>query len=104
MFATPLVRALLGAASFISTVSGVAIDSDLVFKRQDVWPSSIANDVHDRSWPEFANKTQRWTTYSAPTFNEIFIPQNERELSMGVSISSLAVSSGIDLLTYYFSS
>jgi hypothetical protein len=84
MVATRLVHALLGAASFISTVSSAAVDNDLVYS-QGAWPASIADDAHDRSWPEFVNKTERWTTYSAPTFNEVFLPDNERELSMGVS-------------------
>ncbi|KAI8933234.1 hypothetical protein NX059_009867 [Plenodomus lindquistii] len=88
MFATRLVHALLGATSIISIASGAAIDNDAVYKRQDTWPASIADDAHDQSWPEFASRTERWSTYSAPTFNEVFLPQNEEELSQGLKYLS----------------
>lgn len=49
------------------------------------WPSSLANEAYGPSWTQFANATQRWSTYAAPTFNEVFIPQTEEDLSAGVS-------------------
>ncbi|KAI1394184.1 uncharacterized protein F4822DRAFT_424651 [Hypoxylon trugodes] len=45
------------------------------------WPPSIAGEAHGPSWPQFANATLRWSTYAAPTFNEVFIPQTEEDLS-----------------------
>ena len=77
---------LLAASSLVPTVLGAAIDTDLVFGRQDTWPASLAGEAHDQSWPEFSQKTQRWSTFSAPTFNEVFIPQNENDLVRGVNM------------------
>lgn len=50
-----------------------------------VWPSTLNGQVYGESWPEFANKTKRWSTYRAPTFDEVFLPENEHDLSLGVS-------------------
>ncbi|KAI1103735.1 FAD binding domain-containing protein [Jackrogersella minutella] len=53
-------------------------------KREDV--TGLANvvpavDVHTPSWPQWVNETTRWSSYSAPTFDLIFIPNNEQEIS-----------------------
>ncbi|PHH87957.1 hypothetical protein CDD83_8171 [Cordyceps sp. RAO-2017] len=57
---------------------------------QNGWPGSIANEVNGPSWPQFANATQRWSTYAAPTFNEVFIPRTEADLSTGLKYLSRA--------------
>ncbi|ETS86542.1 hypothetical protein PFICI_00370 [Pestalotiopsis fici W106-1] len=53
-----------------------------------VWPTEVAADVHDASWSDFAAKTERWSTYQAPTFDEVFLPQSEEELSLGLEYMS----------------
>jgi hypothetical protein len=52
---------------------------------QAAWPLSISQEVHEPSWPLFASATARWSTYAHPTFNEVFIPQTEHDLAVGVS-------------------
>lgn len=54
-----------------------------------VWPREIASEVYGPEWPEFANATERWSAYEAPTFNEVFIPQTPQDLSLGVSAPHL---------------
>ncbi|KAI0882904.1 uncharacterized protein GGS22DRAFT_195620 [Annulohypoxylon maeteangense] len=51
---------------------------------QYMWPPSEAGQVHGPSWLQFANATTRWSTYAAPTINEVFIPQSEDDLSAGL--------------------
>ncbi|KAI1770585.1 hypothetical protein F4818DRAFT_446201 [Hypoxylon cercidicola] len=48
-----------------------------------MWPPSEAAQAHGPSWLQFANATMRWSTYAAPTFNEVFIPRREEDLSAG---------------------
>lgn len=65
--------------------STVAFD---ILKRDanmSVWPSNLAGEVHDSSWPEWANTTIRWSTYDAPTFDSVFIPSTPEDLASGVS-------------------
>ncbi|KAI1196102.1 hypothetical protein F5X97DRAFT_334922 [Nemania serpens] len=45
----------------------------------------IAAHVHGPEWPQFVNKTTRWSTFEAPTFDKVFLPTNEKELSSGVT-------------------
>lgn len=49
------------------------------------WPARIASKAYGPSSSLFVQKTTRWSTFEAPTFNEVFLPANEQELSMGVS-------------------
>lgn len=58
-----------------------------VYGRQPnyTWPSQVADQAHDPSWPQFVEKTTRWSTYEPPSFNEVFIPEDEEDLSIGVS-------------------
>lgn len=68
-----------------AAASTVAFD---VLKREanmSVWPSNLASDVHDSSWPDWANTTIRWSTYDAPTFDSVFIPTTPEDLASGVS-------------------
>jgi fumiquinazoline A oxidase len=50
-----------------------------------VWPTSVAGLAHDENWTNFTKKTIRWSSYEAPTFNEVFLPVTEEDLSRGVS-------------------
>ncbi|KAK2014653.1 FAD-binding domain-containing protein [Colletotrichum eremochloae] len=49
-----------------------------------VWPSEVSGLVYDKTWAGFGEKTTRWSSYKAPTFNEVFLPQTEEELSIGL--------------------
>lgn len=35
--------------------------------------------------PEFVNQTMRWSAWSAPSFNMVFIPAEEEDISIAVS-------------------
>lgn len=35
--------------------------------------------------PEWTNQTMRWSSWSAPSFNTVFIPAKEEDISIGVS-------------------
>ncbi|EPS34783.1 hypothetical protein PDE_09747 [Penicillium oxalicum 114-2] len=53
-----------------------------------VWPLTLSDLIHGKSWPDFATKTERWSTYRAPTFDEVFLPANEHDLSLGLQYMS----------------
>lgn len=55
-----------------------------------VWPIDVAGLAHDKTWPDFTEKTTRWSSYEAPTFNQVFLPETEEDLSIGVSKMSFA--------------
>ncbi|KAE8370460.1 FAD-binding domain-containing protein [Aspergillus caelatus] len=57
-------------------------------KHGSVWPEAINDLVYGPSWPNFVNKTQRWSTYDAPTFDLVFLPETEEELSQGLQFMS----------------
>jgi len=74
---------VLSAASAVSCVATPVHWAG--FERQEPgWPASIANFVHNTSWPSFAQKSQRWDAYKAPTFKLVFLPENEKALGDGV--------------------
>ncbi|KAI1496064.1 hypothetical protein F5X99DRAFT_425229 [Biscogniauxia marginata] len=73
----PLLVGLIGS----TTATPYAVN----LRRQNAtWPSEIADEAHGPDWPEFVNKTTRWSTYEAPTFNEVFLPETEDDLSLGL--------------------
>ena len=82
------VTALLAAVQTVSstpfTVGGLDQRSASP-SNSSVWPSALNGQVYGESWPEFSNKTKRWSSYRAPTFDEVFLPENENDLSLGVS-------------------
>ena len=47
----------------------------------DILPSA---EIYTPSSPEWDEGTRRWSTYSAPTFDLLFIPKNEQEISQAV--------------------
>lgn len=85
------IRCLLLLADAFSTVHGAAVPLNTAAslqrlnRRYDDWPSQVAESVHNSSWPDFVNQTTRWSTYAAPTFNVVFVPQSEEDLAVGVS-------------------
>ena len=70
---------------------GTAAGLQSLTKRYNDWPSQVAESVFNSSWPEFAKKTTRWSTYAAPTFNTVFIPACGEDLAAGVKWMNLAV-------------
>lgn len=80
-----LVQAIPAVVAFavVATASPYA----RLHQRQNgtAWPSEIAHEAHDYSWPQFVNETIRWSTYEPPSFDEVFLPETEEDLSTGVS-------------------
>ncbi|KAI1879130.1 hypothetical protein JX265_003307 [Neoarthrinium moseri] len=83
-----LVQGLLGALLLAPTT--VATPYSRNHRRRDeyVWPTEVADQAHDSSWPDFVNKTTRWSTYEPPSFNEVFLPENVEDLSIGLKYLS----------------
>ncbi|KAL9017077.1 MAG: hypothetical protein Q9185_005588 [Variospora sp. 1 TL-2023] len=81
-----------GPAAFLFASTAIATPYGRLFGRQDdyIWPSGVADQAHDSSWSEFVNKTTRWSTYEAPSFNEVFIPETVEDLSIGLQYLSSA--------------
>lgn len=46
---------------------------------------STGAKIHTPDWPEFANETGRWSTYDAPTFDLLFVPETEDDIAVAVS-------------------
>ena len=74
-------------ASFLFTAVSTATPYTRLYERQSnyTWPSEVADQAYGPSWSQFVNKTTRWSTYEAPSFNEVFLPETEEDLSIGVS-------------------
>ncbi|RYP12518.1 hypothetical protein DL765_007280 [Monosporascus sp. GIB2] len=54
-------------------------------KRQEAgWPDVIASSVINDTSSEFGLKSARWSSYEAPTFDAVFIPETEEDLSVGL--------------------
>ncbi|KAK9414375.1 putative FAD-binding PCMH-type domain-containing protein [Seiridium unicorne] len=53
-----------------------------------VWPQQVTAEVHNTTWTDFTEKTERWSTYKAPTFDQVFLPQTEEDLSLGLEYMS----------------
>lgn len=64
----------------------------------DYLPSA---EIHTSSWPQWAEETQRWSTYSAPTFDLIFIPKDEQEISAAVSLASYSCEMSLVLTCFH---
>ena len=82
-----ITKSLLALLSTVSAVSSAATPAHWAgFGRQQPgWPTSVADSVHNSTWSSFAEKTQRWSAYRAPTFDLVFLPESEADLSDGVS-------------------
>lgn len=91
-------KACLGLLAIVETVSSTPLGKEFFNARsispsqELVWPTTISSQIHSESWPDFANKTQRWSSYKAPTFDEVFLPKDEHDLALGVSTIFLHVS------------
>lgn len=96
-----LLQALTAFLTIIQTVSSTPLTFGGLRRRNEsqtnntVWPTDVAGLAHDETWPDFAAKTARWSSYEAPTFDEVFLPVTEEDLSIGVSTSSFASNTSI---------
>lgn len=85
MVGSTLLQALPTAFLLAATVSATPYAQQYGRQSNYNWPSQVAGEAHDPSWPQFVNKTIRWSTYEPPSFNEVFLPKTEKDLSIGVS-------------------
>ncbi|KAK5628284.1 hypothetical protein RRF57_003999 [Xylaria bambusicola] len=46
-------------------------------------PAEIAYRFHSPDWSEWNAYATRWSTYAAPSFDYVFLPETERDLSIG---------------------
>ncbi|KAL8783421.1 MAG: hypothetical protein Q9195_009397 [Heterodermia aff. obscurata] len=79
-------------AAFLFASTSTATPYTRLYGRQSnyTWPSEVADEAHGPSWPQFVNKTTRWSTYEPPSFNEVFLPKTEENLSIGLHYLSTA--------------
>ncbi|KAF2963805.1 hypothetical protein GQX73_g9769 [Xylaria multiplex] len=77
-------RSLLTLSAIIVTASSAAtpICRD-VSGNGTGWPSDVVGSVVDSSDPKFSTQSARWSSYEAPTFSQVFAPEDEEQLSIG---------------------
>ena len=91
-----LLQALPTFLATIQSVSSAAVSfrglhpRDISQSNGTMWPSAVAGEFYDSSWANFAQATERWSTYEAPSFNEVFLPKTEQDIAIGVSILHIA--------------
>lgn len=86
MLGSALLQVVQAAFLFTSASTAATIYPRLYGSQYNyTWPNEIADQAHDPSWSQFVNKTTRWSTYEPPSFNEVFLPETEEDLSIGVS-------------------
>lgn len=86
MLGSALLQVVQAAFLFTSASTAATIYPRLYGSQSNyTWPNEIADQAHDPSWSQFVNKTTRWSTYEPPSFNEVFLPETEEDLSIGVS-------------------
>ncbi|KAI1161563.1 hypothetical protein F5B18DRAFT_627380 [Nemania serpens] len=49
------------------------------------WPTQLAAEYFTPKSPAYKNLTSRWSTFEAPTFTAVFVPENEKDLSKGLA-------------------
>ncbi|KAI5866018.1 hypothetical protein GGS23DRAFT_364536 [Durotheca rogersii] len=86
MVASTFVPSLIALSSAASAVASVIKPPRFVHvERQEAgWPGLIATSVINETSSKFASKVARWSSYEAPTFDFVFIPETEAELSAGL--------------------
>lgn len=83
-----IVQALPALLAIVQTASSTPLTFSTLYPRNDsqiVWPTEVSSLVHDKTWAGFGEKTTRWSSYKAPTFDEVFLPETEEQLSLAVS-------------------
>ncbi|KAL8686689.1 MAG: hypothetical protein Q9218_006936 [Villophora microphyllina] len=90
MVGSALLQAVSAAFFFASTAT--ATPYTRLYDRQAnyTWPSEVAGQAYGPSWPQFVNKTTRWSTYEPPSFNEVFLPKTEEDVAIGLQYLSSA--------------
>ncbi|RYP25004.1 hypothetical protein DL765_000232 [Monosporascus sp. GIB2] len=89
-----ILQALPALLAIIQTVSSTPLTFGGLHQRNEsqpddpVWPSGLAGLVHNKTWPNFTEETTRWSSYEAPTFDQVFLPETEEELSLGLQYMS----------------
>jgi hypothetical protein len=58
---------------------------DLARRQNAAWPATVSGEVYNSNWANFSEAIERWSIYKAPTFNSVFLPETEQDLSLGVS-------------------
>ncbi|KAK1854563.1 hypothetical protein CCHR01_02839 [Colletotrichum chrysophilum] len=71
-----------------SVLAGPALGSPKSTRTIEPWPEEISHLAFNESWPQFVAKTTRWSTFEAPTFNEVFLPETIEQLSQGLGYLS----------------
>ncbi|KAJ0368335.1 hypothetical protein COL154_002616 [Colletotrichum chrysophilum] len=71
-----------------SVLAGPALGSPKSTRTIEPWPEEISHLAFNESWPQFVEKTTRWSTFEAPTFNEVFLPETIEQLSQGLGYLS----------------
>jgi hypothetical protein len=81
-----LLQAFPALFAIIQIASGKPFTyEELEARSKPVWPATVSGEVHDSSWANFSETTIRWSSFEAPTFNSVFLPKTEQDLSLGVS-------------------
>ena len=94
MIALTLLQALPVFLAIIWTVASKPLTFRSLHPRNEsqpdgtIWPTDLTGLAHDETWSNFTEATLRWSSYEAPTFNEVFLPVTEEDLSLGVSTLS----------------
>ncbi|KAI8172107.1 FAD binding domain containing protein [Colletotrichum sp. SAR 10_86] len=71
-----------------SVLVGPALGSSKSTRTIEPWPEEISHLAFNESWPQFVEKTTRWSTFEAPTFDEVFLPETIEQLSQGLGYLS----------------
>ncbi|KEY71946.1 hypothetical protein S7711_07095, partial [Stachybotrys chartarum IBT 7711] len=74
----------------VALLAGAALAAPSLRCRNETaaWPTDIQGLVLDEASPEWENLTARWSTYSAPTFNELFLPHTIEDISLALGYLS----------------
>ncbi|EXF79652.1 hypothetical protein CFIO01_12138 [Colletotrichum fioriniae PJ7] len=86
-----IVQALPALLAIVQTASSTPLTFSTLYPRNDsqiVWPTEVSSLVHDKTWAGFGEKTTRWSSYKAPTFDEVFLPETEEQLSLALEYMS----------------
>ncbi|KAK2037944.1 FAD-binding domain-containing protein [Colletotrichum somersetense] len=86
-----ILQAVPALLALIQTVSCTPLAFSTLNARNNSgvsWPADVSTLVHDKTWAGFGEKTTRWSSYKAPTFDEVFLPETEEQLSLALEYMS----------------
>ncbi|RYP53660.1 hypothetical protein DL769_010481 [Monosporascus sp. CRB-8-3] len=87
---SPTIVAVSGAVGSLARVGYI--------RQEPEWPPEIAGSVHDASWPDFVSETTRSSSYESPTFDFVFLPDVEEDLSIGARATGASLGGGVGRL------